>query len=253
MKLIRKIDAIGNSFGASDINNRFCYFVFFQAKIQKHQAFEAEVAAHSNAIVVLDNTGMEMIKHGHFASETIKQRLDELHRLWDLLLSKLADKGLKLQQALVLVQFLRHWDEVMFWISDKESFVTTSDDFGHDLEHVELLQRKFDEFQKDMASQEIRVQQVNEQADKLITDSHPEHDLIASKKSDLNAAWSKLKELALKRQERLFGAHEMQRFNRDADETIAWISEKALKVLKASRLFETVTLLMGLVLKIGVP
>jgi hypothetical protein len=28
-----------------------------QAKIQKHQAFEAEVAAHSNAIVVLDNTG----------------------------------------------------------------------------------------------------------------------------------------------------------------------------------------------------
>ena len=32
-----------------------------QAKIQKHQAFEAEVAAHSNAIVVLDNTGMEMI------------------------------------------------------------------------------------------------------------------------------------------------------------------------------------------------
>lgn len=32
-----------------------------QAKIQKHKAFEAEVAAHSNAIVMLDNTGMEMI------------------------------------------------------------------------------------------------------------------------------------------------------------------------------------------------
>ena len=37
-----------------------------QAKIQKHQAFEAEVAAHSNAIVVLDNTGMEMINQEHF-------------------------------------------------------------------------------------------------------------------------------------------------------------------------------------------
>lgn len=32
--------------------------------------------------------------------------------------------------------------------------------------------------------------------------------------------------MALMRQERLFGAHEIQRFNRDADETIAWISEK---------------------------
>lgn len=44
---------------------------------------------------------------------------EELHRLWELLLSKLAEKGMKLQQALVLVQFLRHCDEVMFWINDK--------------------------------------------------------------------------------------------------------------------------------------
>lgn len=45
--------------------------------------------------------------------------LDELHKLWDLLLSRLAEKGMKLQQALVLVQFLRQCDEVMFWIKDK--------------------------------------------------------------------------------------------------------------------------------------
>ncbi|XP_076347775.1 spectrin alpha chain-like [Tachypleus tridentatus] len=43
-----------------------------QAKIQKHQAFEAEVAAHGNAIVALDNTGMDMINKNHFASDVIK-------------------------------------------------------------------------------------------------------------------------------------------------------------------------------------
>lgn len=32
--------------------------------------------------------------------------------------------------------------------------------------------------------------------------------------------------MALNRQEKLFGAHEIQRFNRDADETVAWITEK---------------------------
>lgn len=100
-------------------SNKLIFLCDFQAKIQKHQAFEAEVAAHSNAIVVLDNTGSEMISAGHFASETIRRRLDELHRLWELLLSRLAEKGMKLQQALVLVQFLRHCDEVMFWIHDK--------------------------------------------------------------------------------------------------------------------------------------
>lgn len=47
--------------------------------------------------------------------------LEQLHKDWDLLLAKLAEKGVKLQQALVLVQFLRQCDEVMFWINDKVS------------------------------------------------------------------------------------------------------------------------------------
>ncbi|KAL1139006.1 hypothetical protein AAG570_009067 [Ranatra chinensis] len=196
-----------------------------KAKIQKHQAFEAEVAAHSNAIVVLDNTGMEMINQGHYASSVISKRLDELHKLWQLLLSKLAEKGMKLQQALVLVQFLRQCDEVMFWIKDKETFVTT-DEFGHDLEHVEVLQRKFDEFQKDMASQEYRVTEVNELADQHLAEGHPERDVILKRKEELNEAWMRLKQQALMRQEKLFGAHEIQRLNRDADETVAWIAEK---------------------------
>ena len=46
-----------------------------QAKIQKHQAFEAEVSAHSNAIVLLDNAGTEMIAQQHFASDIIRKRL----------------------------------------------------------------------------------------------------------------------------------------------------------------------------------
>jgi len=36
------------------------------------------VAAHSNAVVVLDNTGMEMINQAHFAAEIIRRRLGKL-------------------------------------------------------------------------------------------------------------------------------------------------------------------------------
>ncbi|XP_076454932.1 LOW QUALITY PROTEIN: spectrin alpha chain-like [Babylonia areolata] len=196
-----------------------------QAKIQKHQAFEAEVAAHAKAIEVLDETGNEMISQDHFASETIRERLDELHRLWKLLLSKLAEKGTRLQQALRLVQFMRECREVMFWIADKEAFVT-SDEFGQDLEHVEVLQKKFDEFQKDLQNHEDKVSEVNTLADQLISDGHPEEETIRQKQEEVNEAWKRLRQLSLLRQERLYGAHEIQRFNRDADETIAWIQEK---------------------------
>ncbi|XP_041369234.1 spectrin alpha chain-like isoform X2 [Gigantopelta aegis] len=196
-----------------------------QAKIQKHQAFEAEVAAHANAIDVLDQTGNEMIGEEHFASTIIKERLDELHRLWELLLSKLAEKGVKLQQALRLVQFQRECNEVMFWINDKEAFVT-SEEFGQDLEHVEVLQKKFDEFHKDLQNHEDKVSEVNTLADQLVADGHPDEETIRHRQNEVNEAWQRLKQLSLLRQERLFGAHEIQRFNRDADETIAWIQEK---------------------------
>lgn len=43
-----------------------------QGKLQKHQAFEAEVQANAGAIIKLDETGNLMISEGHFASETIR-------------------------------------------------------------------------------------------------------------------------------------------------------------------------------------
>ena len=112
----------------------------------------------------------------------VQERLVELHRLWDLLLRRLQEKGLKLQQALRLIQFMRECDKLMFWISDKEMFVTT-DEFGQDLEHVEVLQKKFEEFQKDLQNQEERVANVNQLADKLIDEQHPEEETVRRKQA----------------------------------------------------------------------
>uniref|UniRef100_A0AAF5PJZ7 Spectrin alpha chain n=2 Tax=Wuchereria bancrofti TaxID=6293 RepID=A0AAF5PJZ7_WUCBA len=196
-----------------------------QAKIQKHEAFEAEVHAHSNAIAQLDKTGTDMIQHQHFASDIIRRRLHELHSLWDQLFFKLKDKGIKLQQALKLLQFMRQCDEVLYWIRDKEAFVT-AEDFGQDLEHVEVLQRKFEEFLKELGNHHYRITEVNQAADKLIDEGHTEYETISRKKEEVNDAWHRLNTLAATRREGLFGAHQVQRFNRDIDETLAWIGEK---------------------------
>ena len=49
-----------------------------QAKIQKHQAFEAEVQAHANAISELDTSGERMIGENHFASKVIRVRISKI-------------------------------------------------------------------------------------------------------------------------------------------------------------------------------
>ncbi|KAK6052473.1 spectrin repeat-containing domain protein [Cooperia oncophora] len=167
-----------------------------------------------------------MIQHGHFASEVIKKRLEELHALWDKLFFKLKDKGIKqLQQALKLLQFIRQCDELLYWIRDKEAYVT-AEDMGMDLEHVEVLQRKFEDFLKELGNHHYRINEINQAADKLVEDGHTEHDQIYKKRDEVNEAWHRLNTLAATRKESLFGAHQVQRFNRDADETLAWIAEK---------------------------
>lgn len=92
--------------------------------------------------------------------------------------------------------------------------ITTSEELGQDLEHVELLQKKFEEFQTDLAAHEERVNEVNQLAAKLIQEEHPEAELIVRKQEEVNSAWQRLKGLAQQRQAKLFGSAEVQRFNR---------------------------------------
>lgn len=196
-----------------------------QAKIQKHEAFEAEVAAHYNAITSLDDQGADLIRNEHYASQKIQERLDEIHRLWEELKSRLQAKSLRLQQTLRLVKFVRDCDEFLFWINDKEVLVN-SEETGHDLEHVQVLQKKYEEFQKDLSNHEDQLVELNRRAEELVESAHPDVSQIRSKQKEVNDAWNRLRINASQRQQRLFGAHEVQRLNRDIDETISWINEK---------------------------
>lgn len=196
-----------------------------QGKLQKHQAFEAEISAHSNAIVELQENGEGMISESHYASELIRERLDSLIKLWELLLSKSAEKGRMLLFTQKRVHFLHETEEVMSWILEKEA-IATSEEVGRDLEHVEVLQKKFDDFLKDIQANESRVTYINELAHQLGDEGHPDIELISTKQAEVNEAWERLKMLALKRQKRLAGAQQIHSFYRDADETKNWINEK---------------------------
>lgn len=196
-----------------------------QGKLQKHQAFEAEISAHSNAIIELQENGEGMISESHYASELIRERLDSLIKLWELLLSKSAEKGRMLLFTQKRVHFLHETEEVMSWILEKEA-IATSEEVGRDLEHVEVLQKKFEDFLKDIQANESRVTYINELAHQLGDEGHPDIELISTKQAEVNEAWERLKMLALKRQKRLAGAQQIHSFYRDADETKNWINEK---------------------------
>ena len=95
-----------------------------------------------------------------------------------------------------------------------------------DLEHVEVLQKKFDDFQKELAANESRITEANETVTQLESDGHPDIDVIHDKQQELNNAWEKLRSESEKKKIDLDTAYEIHHFYREADETIGWIGEK---------------------------
>lgn len=51
---------------------------------------------------------------------------------------------------------LREGAELASWIRDKEMHAQVQDVGGEDLEQVEVLQKKFDDFQTDLKANEVR-------------------------------------------------------------------------------------------------
>ncbi|XP_062959972.1 spectrin alpha chain, erythrocytic 1 isoform X2 [Cynocephalus volans] len=196
-----------------------------QGKYQKHESFAAEVQAKSRVIPELEEIRKVRFPEGHFAHEDTKVHLEELHRLWDLLLELTQEKGTLLLRALKLQQYLQECADILEWIGDKEAIVT-SVELGDDWERTEVLHKKFEEFQVDLEARKGRVDGVNHYANECAKENHPELPLIKLKQDEVNAAWERLHGLALQRQKNLSSAADLQRFKRDVTEAIQWIKEK---------------------------
>ncbi|KAM9686923.1 spectrin alpha chain, erythrocytic 1 isoform 1-T2 [Trichechus inunguis] len=196
-----------------------------QGKYQKHESFQAEVQAKSKVLPELEEIRESRFPEGHSAHKDTKEHLEELRRLWELLLEMTQEKGFLLLQVLSLQQYLQKCADILEWIGDKEAIVK-SKELGEDWERTEVLRKKFEEVQADLEVLKSRVDEVNQYANKCAEENHPELPLIKLKQDEVNTAWKLLHSLALQRQKTLSDATDFQRFKRDVNEAIQWIEEK---------------------------
>ena len=121
-------------------------------------------------------------------------------------------------------------------VCDQTGHISNGRPFFHDFlliyfsfyfKHVEVLQKKFDDFKGDMKANESRLQDMNQIATALTAIGQTETAVrIQQQLDDLNTRWRVLEEKADRREQQLGSAHEVQRFHRDVDETRDWIQEK---------------------------
>ena len=82
-----------------------------------------------------------------------------------------------------------------------QTTVAASEDYGRDVEHVELLIQKFDSFLLSLAASGGRVTSCISTGHALIAEGNPEHERIQAKLDETQQQWEDLRELAHARQE----------------------------------------------------
>ncbi len=157
---------------------------------------------------------------------SVAQRQAQIESEYQKLIDLGRKRSDKLQEACDAHRLVREAADLTMWIEDKEK-VASEERLGESPDEVELLTRRFDDFKKDLKVNEARIVELNRIAEKLRAMNQPES---AKKIQDeieiLNIKWTELQKVTAHRQHKLMSAHEVQRFQRDADETMDWINEK---------------------------
>lgn len=79
--------------------------------MKKHQALQAEIAGHESRIKNVCTHGNKMTDDGHFASEEIQQKIEELQDRW--------------KQLKVKIMHLKSAFIIYMWTHDYEHFISS--------------------------------------------------------------------------------------------------------------------------------
>lgn len=198
-------------------------------KLQKHQAFQAEVAANEGRIKEIQDMGNTLIQKNHEHSNDIKQTVKNVLASWKILNNQLNERGRGLEEAQDILEFNNQLDKIEAWIRDKEMMVHANDT-GRDLEHCNAIRRKLDDVDSDMRVDDQRVKIINVLADKLITQGQVPNETksIDHRRNNFNGKWKALQGALTAYRELLGGAYEVHCYYRDVNDTSDRIAEKAL-------------------------
>nr|XP_031360795.1 spectrin beta chain, non-erythrocytic 5 [Lonchura striata domestica] len=196
-----------------------------QTKLQRHQAFQAEIMANRNRLDSIKSEGEKMLHERHYAPEAIQSRLQEMEELWEELLASCQDKWTKLQDAYKGLHFQRNVEDTEKWLEGVENDLKApySD---NDLVVLNSHLKKQEELEEDIAAHRDRLQELVVTAQQFQKEKHFLADELEEKVDELVQRYKRLHDPLQERRGSLEASRLQYQFFRDVDEELAWVREK---------------------------
>ncbi|XP_027737533.1 spectrin beta chain, non-erythrocytic 5 [Empidonax traillii] len=197
-----------------------------QVLLRKLEATKLDMDSFKSRIEKVRETGASLINKDSPESSVILSKLQGILADYQSLLQKSETRRKCLQEQFQLYQFEREFQLVDAWLSSKQS-VAESDDYGQDLDDVEVLEKKFKDFVNEVKPLgHSKVVSLNELTSKLNKEGHSKMDIIEARTKQINETWDKLCHAIQMRTENLRAACQVHQYDHDVDEVKGWMQEK---------------------------
>ncbi|CAM4564671.1 unnamed protein product [Lepidochelys olivacea] len=146
------------------------------------------------------------------------------------LLEPLGKRRKELESSRAKYQLNRDLADETLWVQERLP-LAKSTDHGTNLQTVQLLMKKNQTLQKEIAGHAPRVEDVLCRAEHMVAAAEGDCSAVEEQRWLLKESWSALQEETGRRWQRLQQANEAQQYYLDAGEAEAWISEQELYVV----------------------
>ncbi|XP_025775020.1 spectrin beta chain, non-erythrocytic 5 [Puma concolor] len=196
-----------------------------QTQLWKQKSLQAELDASVHHQQRLQVEGQRLLQEGHPASETIRERLQELGELWDRLQANSRRKAATLQEACEALRLRRSVEELESWLEPVEVTLRAPIP-GRDQPGLDELLGAQGGLEAAVDRQAGQVQLLLGQAQVLTREGHCLAPDLEDRAQKLLRRFESLQEPLRERREALEARSRLSQFFRDAEEEMAWVQER---------------------------
>ncbi|XP_016063830.1 PREDICTED: spectrin beta chain, non-erythrocytic 2 [Miniopterus natalensis] len=193
-------------------------------KWQKHQAFMAELAANKDWLDKVDKEGWELSLEKPELKALVSEKLGDLHKRWDELETTTQAKARSLFDANRAELFAQSCSALESWLLSLQAQLH-SDDYGKDLTSVNILLKKQQMLEREMAVREKEVEAIQAQARALAQEDQGAGEVERTSRA-VEEKFRALCQPMRERCQRLQASREQHQFHRDVEDEILWVTER---------------------------
>ncbi|XP_074087069.1 spectrin beta chain, non-erythrocytic 2 isoform X1 [Macrotis lagotis] len=193
-------------------------------KWQKHQAFMAELAANKDWLDKIDQEGKVLTSEKPELKPLVWEKLEALHKRWEELETTTQAKARSLFDANRAELFSQSCSALESWLGTLQAQLH-SDDYGKDLTSVNILLKKQQMLEREMAVREKEVEAIQAQAQALAQEEHGAGEVERTSRA-VEEKFRALSKPLKERCSRLLASREQHQFHRDVEDEILWVTER---------------------------